>query len=70
MFAPVLIGQSASATPTSDNDYAYFNNQGLNYQQASMKYATTAASSDFTFERNTPFTLEAMVKPRSVSLDQ
>ena len=66
--APVLSGHSASATPTNDVDFAYFNNQGLNYQQASMKYATTAASSDFTFERNTPFTLEAMLKPRSVSV--
>lgn len=71
VFAPVLIGQSASATPSSDNDYAYFDNQGLAFgQQSVMKYATTAASSDFTFARNTPFTLEAMVKPRSLISDR
>lgn len=70
VFAPVLIGQSASATPTSDNDYAYFNNQGLAFgQQSQMKYASTAASSDFSFARNTPFTIEAMVKPRSLISD-
>ena len=70
VFAPVLTGHSAGATPTSDNDYAYFNNQGLAFgQQSEMKYVTTAASSDFTFARNTPFTLEAMVKPRSLAPD-
>jgi hypothetical protein len=71
VFAPVLIGHSANATPSSDNDYAYFDNQGLAFgQQSVMKYATTAASSDFTFARNTPFTLEAMVKPRSLISDR
>ena len=71
VFAPVLTGHSASATPTSDNDYAYFNNQGLAFgQQSVMKYAITAASSDFTFARTTPFTLEAMVKPRSFAPDK
>ena len=63
-----ISGASAAATP--DAGSLYLNNQGKTFgQYASVQRFATGVSPDFAFTQNRPFTLEAMIKPRSTISD-